>query len=150
MHAGNRSDGSFDGEHESKGESAEEDDDGDEARGLLSDAEALFGGREKDGADSAAAIVRKVRYVASSAPPRRLTVSNLLVQVVPETDDPTLPTLTPRVWILGTLLCVLGGERRIFVPLPSPDSQNSSVQRPSRSCSSSRATPRAFPLSSSS
>ncbi|KAK4050273.1 hypothetical protein OIV83_003594 [Microbotryomycetes sp. JL201] len=27
-------------------------------------------------------------------------------KVVPESDDPTLPTLTPRVFILGTLLCL--------------------------------------------
>ncbi|GAA5821476.1 hypothetical protein JCM10212_002122 [Sporobolomyces blumeae] len=32
----------------------------------------------------------------------------LVRKVVPETDDPTLPTLTVRVVVLGTLLCVLG------------------------------------------
>ncbi|GAA5852429.1 hypothetical protein JCM8547_006778 [Rhodosporidiobolus lusitaniae] len=43
--------------------------------------------------DSAEAMVRRARTKA---------------QVVPESDDPTLPTLTFRVWILGTLLCVFG------------------------------------------
>lgn len=28
---------------------------------------------------------------------------------MPESDDPTLPSLTPRVFILGTILCVFGG-----------------------------------------
>ena len=29
---------------------------------------------------------------------------------VPETDDPTQPSLTFRVIVLGTMLCVLGGQ----------------------------------------
>ncbi|GAA6030608.1 hypothetical protein NBRC10512_007749 [Rhodotorula toruloides] len=69
---------------EAKGRTSEEEEDDGEARGLLDDAEALFGKEDDGEADSAAAIV------------------------VPETDDPSLPTLTPRVWILGTLLCVFG------------------------------------------
>jgi len=33
---------------------------------------------------------------------------HLSAQVVPETDDPSIPTLTIRVWLLGTALCILG------------------------------------------
>ncbi|GAA5918161.1 hypothetical protein JCM8208_006843, partial [Rhodotorula glutinis] len=44
---------------------------------------------KEDEADSAVAIVRKV---------------------VPESDDPSLPGLTPRVFILGTVLCVFGAS----------------------------------------
>lgn len=32
------------------------------------------------------------------------------LQVVPETDDTSLPTLTPRVLILGTILCIFGAS----------------------------------------
>ncbi|BGP25943.1 hypothetical protein JCM10295v2_004886 [Rhodotorula toruloides] len=76
-----RIDDGVDNHDEAKGRTSDEDEDIGEARGLLNDAE-----HELE-ADTAAGIVRKV---------------------VPETDDPNLPTLTPRVWILGTLLCIFG------------------------------------------
>lgn len=33
-------------------------------------------------------------------------------QIVPESDDPTLPSLTFRVFFLGSILCVFGGALR--------------------------------------
>lgn len=33
-------------------------------------------------------------------------------QIVPESDDPTMPALTFRVFLLGSILCVFGGECR--------------------------------------
>ncbi|KAJ3186399.1 hypothetical protein HK101_009677 [Irineochytrium annulatum] len=33
-------------------------------------------------------------------------IYDIVDAVVPRTDDPTLPTLTPRVWVLGTLSCL--------------------------------------------
>jgi hypothetical protein len=32
------------------------------------------------------------------------------LQIVPESDDPSLPALTFRVFVLGSILCVFGGE----------------------------------------
>jgi len=64
----------------------------------------------EDEMDSAAAIVRKVRPLCSLVSGRSARSRRLLVaQVVPESDDPSLPGLTPRVFILGTILCVFGG-----------------------------------------
>ncbi|SCZ87829.1 BZ3500_MvSof-1268-A1-R1_Chr2-3g05297 [Microbotryum saponariae] len=35
---------------------------------------------------------------------------SMVRRIVPESDDPTLPALTFRVFILGTILCILGGQ----------------------------------------
>ncbi|GAA6003702.1 hypothetical protein JCM10207_003554 [Rhodosporidiobolus poonsookiae] len=58
-----------------------------EGEELTDDEERLAWRDPDEDVDSAMAMVRKV---------------------VPESDDPTLPTLTFRVWLLGTVLCVFG------------------------------------------
>lgn len=60
----------------------------DEAKEQSTPEQPLFRDEDLD-IDSAAAMVRRI---------------------VPECDDPTLPTLTFRVFLLGTLLCVLGAS----------------------------------------
>ncbi|BGP49697.1 hypothetical protein JCM10450v2_005602 [Rhodotorula kratochvilovae] len=66
--------------------SVEEEKRREEEEGALGAEEALY---KEDEVDSAVAVVRKV---------------------VPESDDPTLPCLTPRVFILGTVLCIFGAS----------------------------------------
>lgn len=46
----------------------------------------------------------------AEAPLIELTASLSRPQIVPESDDPTLPTLTFRVFLLGTILCIVGAS----------------------------------------
>lgn len=92
------------------GEDKFEDDDADDEALLDTDAYPESGHfREEDSSgESAADIVRKVCLL-----PRDGFVNSLvltLFQVVSETDDPTMPALTIRVFVLGLLLCSIGAS----------------------------------------
>lgn len=52
------------------------------------------------------------------------------LQIVPESDDPSLPALTFRVFVLGSILCVFGGEPRSSLSTLSADPRRPSCHFP--------------------
>ena len=75
-------------------------------RGLRGDS--LESERQQDDDDDEQAIRHGGRRGSVKEKPNADDPMELISRVVPETDDPTLPVMTIRVFIIGTFFCVLG------------------------------------------